>query len=113
MVAAIDPVVARAQKKIKEKQSNQISLLTLSPKKIEENQATGIGFSCEEESISEWDEDQKLRFEKEALGFFLTSHPLQPYRHELNRLDLRPLEDCREMADKATIKCAVLVTSIR
>ena len=113
MVAAIDPVVARAQKKIKEKQSNQISLLTLSPKKIEENQASGIGFSCEEESISEWDEDQKLRFEKEALGFFLTSHPLQPYRHELNRLDLRPLEDCREMADKATIKCAVLVTSIR
>ena len=113
MVAAIDPVVARAQKKIKEKQSNQISLLTLSPKKIEENQSSGIGFSCEEESISEWDEDQKLRFEKEALGFFLTSHPLQPYRHELNRLDLRPLEDCREMADKATIKCAVLVTSIR
>lgn len=113
MVAAIDPVVARAQKKIKEKQSNQISLLTLSPRKIEENQASGIGFSCEEESISEWDEDQKLRFEKEALGFFLTSHPLQPYRHELNRLDLRPLEDCREMADKATIKCAVLVTSIR
>lgn len=37
MAAAIDPVVARAQKKIKEKQSNQISLLTLSPKKIEEN----------------------------------------------------------------------------
>ena len=106
-------MVARAQKKIKEKQSNQISLLTLSPKKIEENQSSGIGFSCEEESISEWDEDQKLRFEKEALGFFLTSHPLQPYRHELNRLDLRPLEDCREMADKATIKCAVLVTSIR
>ena len=31
MVAAIDPVVARAQKKIKEKQSNQISLLTLAP----------------------------------------------------------------------------------
>ncbi len=30
MVAAIDPVVARAQKKIKEKRSNQISLLTLS-----------------------------------------------------------------------------------
>ena len=67
MVAAIDPVVARAQKKIKEKQSNQISLLTLAPKKIEENQSSGIGFSCEEESISEWDEDQKLRFEKEAL----------------------------------------------
>lgn len=74
---------------------------------------SGIGFSCEEESISEWGEDQKLRFEKEALGFFLTNHPLQPYRYELNRLDLRSSEDCREMADKATIKCAVLVTSIR
>lgn len=113
LIAALDSVVARAQKKIKEKQSNQISLLALAPKQENEAQTSGLGFSCEEESVPEWDEDQKLRFEKESLGFFLTSHPLQPYRHELNRLGLRSLEDCREMGDKATIKCAVLVTSIR
>ena len=77
------------------KQSSAPPLLTLSPKKIEENQASGIGFSCEEESISEWDEDQKLRFEKEALGFFLTSHPLQPYRHELNQENKTSFLYCR------------------
>lgn len=113
LFAALDTVVGRAQKKNKEKLSNQISLLSLAPKPVEEPESSGMGFPCEEANIPEWDEDQKLRFEKEALGFFLTSHPLQPYRHELMRLGLRSLEDAREMGDKATIKCAVLVTSIR
>lgn len=113
MLAALDVVVARAQKKIKERQSNQISLLALAPVAVEEKQIGGIGFACAEQEAPEWDEEQKLRFEKEALGFFLTSHPLQPYHQELGRLGLVQLEDARDMADKATIKCAVLVTTMR
>ncbi len=112
MIAALDVVVARAQKKNKEKQSNQISLLALAPC-VEDKPMTGMGFDCEESAMPEWDEDQKLRFEKEALGFFLTSHPLQPYHQEIYRLGLQPLEEARDMADKAPLKAAVLVTGIR
>lgn len=112
MLAALDTVVTRAQKKIRERQSNQISLLALAPT-VEERQIGGIGFACAEQEAPEWDEEEKLRFEKEALGFFLTSHPLQPYHHELGRLGLVQLEDARDMAPKATIKCAVLVTTMR
>ena len=112
MLAALDAVVARAQKKLKEKQSNQVSLLAFAPA-VEEKPVSGIGFACPEQDTEEWDEEQKLRFEKEALGFFLTSHPLQPYRQELARLDLIPLEEARDMPDKATVKCAVLVTTMR
>lgn len=112
MLASLDTVVARAQKKAKEKQSNQISLLALAPKN-DEVTVGGIGFECAEQNASEWSDDQKLYFEKEALGFFLTSHPLQPYHQELFRLGLRPLEEAREMGDKATIKCAILVTTQR
>ncbi len=112
MLAALDSVVLRAQKKLKEKQSDQISLLSLTPV-AEEKSVGGIGFACPEQEISEWDEEQKLRFEKEALGFFLTSHPLQPYRRELDRLGLVELENVREMPDKTMIRSAVLITSIR
>lgn len=112
MLAALDTVVTRAQKKIKERQSNQVSLLALAPV-AEEKQIGGLGFACAEQEAPEWDEEEKLRFEKESLGFFLTSHPLQPYHHELGRLGLVQLEDARDMAAKATIKCAVLVTTMR
>ena len=112
MLASIDPLVAKAQKRLKDKQSNQISLLALAPQ-VEEKPLSGLGFQCEESQLPEWDEEQKLRFEKEALGFFLTSHPLQPYRQEMFRLGLVPLEEARDMGDKATVRTAVLVTTMR
>ncbi|HYM62389.1 MAG TPA: DNA polymerase III subunit alpha [Thermoanaerobaculia bacterium] len=32
---------------------------------------------------SEWEEDEKLRHEKETLGFYITGHPLNRYREEI------------------------------
>ncbi len=37
-------------------------------------------------NISEWNEKQLLRFEKQALGFYISSHPLSPYVDDLPRL---------------------------
>jgi len=111
MLAALDMVVARAQKKLKEKQSGQTSLLALVPVK-EERSIGGIGFDCPESTTAEWDEDQKLTFEKESLGFYLTSHPLQPFRRDMQRLGLMNLEDIREIKS-GQVKVGVLVTAVR
>ncbi|MDY3869542.1 MAG: DNA polymerase III subunit alpha, partial [Pyramidobacter sp.] len=90
MLASLDTVVARAQKKQKEKTSAQISLLSFAPS-TESVSLPGIGFKCEEMEIPEWDDEQKLAFEKDSLGFYLTSHPLQPYRRDMQRLGLQTL----------------------
>ncbi|SBV90923.1 DNA polymerase III subunit alpha [uncultured delta proteobacterium] len=112
MFAALDLVVARAQKRQKEKDSSQMSLFALAGAEPE-ILPPGIGVSCEEERVEEWRDDEKMRFEKEALGFFLTSHPLQPFRKELVRLGLTPLEECRDLSGATSIKTAVLVTGIK
>lgn len=112
MLTALDKIIARTYKKIKDEQSNQGSLLAFAPK-IESVSLPGIGFVCEEQNMPEWDEDEKLLYEKEALGFFLTSHPLQTYRQEIYRLGLQPLEEVREMNDKTIIKSAIIVNNIR
>ncbi len=49
----------------------------------------------------------------DALGFFLMNHPLLPYRREVRRLHLAPLDECRDMPPDSVFKSAVLVTSIR
>ena len=59
------------------------------------------------------DEDQRLKNEKEALGFFLTSHPLQPFSREMRRLRLTTLEDARDLYPKAELSTAVLVVSLK
>lgn len=111
MLASLDNVVARAQKKQKEKNSAQISLLSFSPS-IEAAPMPGIGFPCEEQDTPEWDDDQKLAFEKDSLGFYLTSHPLQPFRRDMQRLGLLTLEEIGELG-KGSVKTGVLVTSVK
>ncbi|WP_374282740.1 DNA polymerase III subunit alpha [Desulfovibrio sp.] len=112
MLAAIEIVVARAQKKAKDKSSNQVSLLSMAPA-LESAPQPGIGIDCPEASLPEMADDDKLRAEKEALGFFLTSHPLQPFVREIRRLGLTTLEDAREMFPGAELRCAALVVSVK
>ena len=111
MLASLDAVVARAQKKQKEKNSAQISLLAFSPS-VEAAPLPGIGFPCEEQDLPEWDDDQKLAFEKDSLGFYLTSHPLQPFRRDMQRLGLLTLEEISELG-KGSVKTGVLVTAVK
>ncbi len=111
MLAVLDTLVAKAQKKAKDKASNQISLLSMTPQ-IEMVQK-GIGFDCPENNIAEMEQSEKLRCEKEALGFFLTSHPLIPYSKEIQRLRLLTLEEIRDDYYVGEVKCAVLVTAIK
>lgn len=110
LLASLEAVIAKAQKKNREKESNQISLLSMMPEETKTPSCTGVGFDCPEQAMPEWKNELFSRNEKEALGFFFTCHPLQPYRKEMIRQNLTPLEDCRDLAPEATFKCAVLAT---
>ena len=112
LMASMDTVVARTAKKQKEKDSKQVSMLILAPV-VEEVLARGIGFDCSESQISEWNDDDKLRFEKDALGFYLTSHPLQYFRPDIDRLGAISIEEVREHKNKSLVKVSVLVTEIK
>ncbi len=109
LLAALDSTVLKAQKKAREKDSRQMSLLAMMPED-QSPQRPGIGFDCPESAMPEWDNALFSRCEKEALGFFLTSHPLQPYRKEMVRLQLTPLEECRELPPESSFSCAVLAS---
>jgi DNA polymerase III subunit alpha len=111
LLAAIDLVVARAQRKAKEQNSNQNSLLAMTPQV--ETPRTGIGLDCEFCDMTEMSNEEMLRTEKDSLGFYLTSHPLQPYKKQMPRLNISPLEEVATMFAGAEVKCAVLLTSIK
>jgi len=111
LLTGLDLVLARAQKRAKEKASKQVSLLTASLS--QETPLAGLGIACEERDIPEMEESERLKLEKESLGFFLTSHPLQPYRRDMERLGHTPLEEARDLPSGSEIRCAVLVTDLK
>lgn len=112
LLAIMDTVINKVAKKQKEKESKQVSLLAFAPMDDDMNLG-GIGFECPEKSLPEWGEEQKINYEKEALGFYLTSHPLQAYMADFERLGIIPLEDVKHIENKATVNVAVLVTGIK
>ncbi|EPR43895.1 DNA polymerase III, alpha subunit [Desulfovibrio sp. X2] len=109
LFAGMERVHAQGQKKQKEKDSGQMSLMGL----LDEKPAClpGLGLSCEEQTMEEWPDDEKLRFEKDALGLYLSSHPLLAWRHELRRLRLPSIADCAEMGAETEVDVAVVISS--
>ncbi len=112
LMTSLDVVVGRAQKKQKDANSNQMSMLSLMLEGKSEPKIGGIGLDCPEQKMGEWPDDIKLGFEKDALGFFLSSHPLQPYRRDIQRMGLAALEDVRDLAPGMTVKVAILMSNI-
>jgi DNA polymerase-3 subunit alpha len=98
LFAAIDAAMDAGQKRQRDHEQGQASLLGLlgGPPDL-----AGAGRLPE---APDWGEAERLGFEKESLGFFITGHPLERYRAELQQLcnctTLRLLElrDAKEVA---------------
>ncbi|MBZ4684471.1 MAG: dnaE [Desulfomicrobiaceae bacterium] len=112
LLAAVEPVMAMAQRQAKRKRSGQLSFAAMADAST--CRLTGIGADVPiEGEVRILDDTEKLRMEKEALGFYLMGHPLEPYREELRRMDLTPLAACAELGEGTAVRVAVLVTGLK
>ncbi len=116
-MALMDRAVALGQKKAKEKAQGMINMLDMlgggAAKPAPGAAAPEARPGASEPEVPEWGDEEKMRLEKEALGFFLSSHPLLRFRHELRRLGLTPLDELKELPGGALVKVAGIVTSLR
>jgi len=64
--------------------------------------------------IAEWEEDDRLRREKESLGFYITGHPLDKFEEEVRQFATTSSQELIKIKeDKKTVKFACLVNSIK
>ncbi|MDY6823301.1 MAG: DNA polymerase III subunit alpha [Thermodesulfobacteriota bacterium] len=96
MMAAMEDALNYGHTIQKEKADTQMSLFDMT------DSATGVNAPTLPE-IGEWDEKQKLVFEKESLGFYITGHPLAEYRELLARFANADALTIREMADRESV----------
>jgi DNA polymerase-3 subunit alpha len=86
---------------------NQLNMFELFPS--EENQESMYGF----EDVDEWEDDEKLRREKESLGFYITGHPLDKHEDVMRTFATATTQDLGSIQDKSVIKLAGLINSMR
>ena len=61
----------------------------------------------------EWGFKEKLRREKESLGFYISGHPLDRFREELSRLTTCSIQDLSHEQDRSTVLVAGVVESMK
>jgi DNA polymerase-3 subunit alpha len=64
-------------------------------------------------TVSEWDSKEKLRNEKEALGFYITAHPLDKYDKEIRRITRLTSADLAAMPDGSQVHLAGVIQSVK
>jgi len=79
MMAALNEAIEMAQLRQREKVSKQVSLF------FSFGGGEAAGEHHQLPDIEEWHENQLLSFEKETLGFYITSHPLARYEEDIKR----------------------------
>ena len=65
------------------------------------------------ESVEEWSSGQLLAFEKEALGFYITGHPLDRFEESLKRLRMLPANEIRGHGNNGDVTMVGVVTALK
>lgn len=66
-----------------------------------------------EADISEWDETELLKNEKEALGFYITGHPLTKYNMLLRKIKAKKTSELKDAIDKENIRIGGVLRSLK
>jgi DNA polymerase III subunit alpha len=104
LLGGLDAVLGEAQLKQQERESGQESLFGENP--------AAEARPLELPEVPEWPEAERLAKEKEVLGFFISGHPLEPFRTEVELFGTRTTATLHVWSDKP-VTVPVVVTGVK
>jgi len=82
LMANVDRAMEQAQKAQRDREQGQVALFGI----FDDAPATGAKDNDELFHGKDWEESERLAYEKEVLGFFVSGHPLDKYAEKLRNL---------------------------
>jgi DNA polymerase-3 subunit alpha len=108
LMAAVGSALDKASRKQKEKASGQVSFFDMAPEQS--------GFNNQAQAypdLPEWRQNQKLAYEKEVLGFYVSGHPLAHYKVEITEFANTSTKDLKRTVDGENVKLVTLIDHIK
>ena len=100
----LDRALERGQKAQRDRINGQITLFEGTIKETVDDQLS---------SVSPWSEHQRLFFERESLGFYVSGHPLEKYSKEMERYVTVDLGRLGELSEGQEVRVAGIKQGIR
>jgi DNA polymerase III subunit alpha len=108
LMGVLDEATATGQRVREERESVQASLFGAA-----EIVRGGNGGANRLPDIPEWDEKYRLACEKEAIGFFITGHPLDRYVPDMKRFSNADTFSILEMKEKSEVRICGISTTLK
>ncbi|HYC76607.1 MAG TPA: DNA polymerase III subunit alpha [Planctomycetota bacterium] len=108
-IAALEDALAVGAAAARDRKSGQASLFG----DFDDEPATSTATAGGLRDLPEFADDVKLQHEKDALGFFLTGHPLNRWRAELQRYASATVKKLAQLDDRAPVVLGGLVRKAR
>ena len=107
LFAAIDRAMEGGQKRQRDRESGQASLFGAAGPAVAEPAQERVA------DAPPWSEAERLAFEKESLGFFISGHPLERFRAELAQWASATTGSLAQQAANGEVTVGGLVTALR
>jgi DNA polymerase-3 subunit alpha len=105
LASHVDTALGEALARKRENDSNQIGLFTTAPGEKEKRVIKPNG-------VPEWPVRERLNFEKELLGFYVTGHPLDEYRADLQAFALHTIAQLKDSDGEIDTRVCGLIAKV-
>ncbi|MGH7887463.1 MAG: DNA polymerase III subunit alpha, partial [Candidatus Binatia bacterium] len=109
MVGALDDAMKAGQAHQRDQASNQIDIFAILGSPAKGAKKAGDVYP----QVNEWSSQESLAFEKEALGFYITGHPLDKYERALKRITSGTIAALKERALAGEVRLGGVVSALR
>jgi len=108
LLATLDQAMEAGQRDQRDRQEGQASFFEILPSTLSSNEPlTG------QTILEEWDDDQRLAYEKEVLGFYLSGHPLARLAPLALEVGATPISELSGKSDGSRVTLLGLVTALK
>jgi DNA polymerase-3 subunit alpha len=109
MIGALDDAMKTGQSHQRDESSHQIDIFAMLGTPAKGASKPGDVYP----QVTEWTSQETLTFEKEALGFYITGHPLDKFDRVLNRITSGTISVLKEKAQPGEIKMGGVVSALK
>jgi DNA polymerase-3 subunit alpha len=109
MMAGLDDAMKAGQAHQRDQASNQIDIFGMLGAPSKAGKKGGEAYP----SVAEWSQQEALVFEKEALGFYITGHPLDKYDRALKKISSGTIAALKERAVTGEVRIGGVVSALR
>ncbi|NQS97366.1 MAG: DNA polymerase III subunit alpha [candidate division Zixibacteria bacterium] len=107
LFASIDSIIAYGNAISDDRQKGQISMFDIA------NDAQMVFPQPELPQVQEWSQTDRLSREKELLGFYVSGHPLEKFRKQVESCSNPPIERLEAKSDGAPVRLCGIITSVK